>query len=1060
MNFSKEQKLAIDIRGKDILLSASAGSGKTTVMIERVVSLLKEGHDLSNMLIVTFTKAAAADMREKLANALIKDKELRSQLIKLADADISTLHAWCKKLIDQYFYLAGADPEVKLLERGSNVLLRKAADKAIAVYDSQFAVHNTDFETIKASTFSRSFYELQEIFSDNLGAEELKRIVVKMTEENNILPDGNDSVLCDEQCKKILLNEINARKSALKKQADELYQDALLINFQRNIIPIKELIVALELSTFDITTPKGALGKDPMFHIINEKYKILKDEVLDLLKKELLIKNAKNQNKDYIKILCALRDKTSEEFRAFKAKKGMLDFNDLEHYALKILKSDALSEIRQKYKFIFVDEYQDINPLQNNIIQMLKCPNNNLFLVGDIKQSIYAFRGCEPNIFARLYEEFKLRDDAAAIELNNNYRSKNEILNFVNKLFGKVMTKEFGGVDYEEEGKFVVKKERNAKEGVFCENESIKGRGGGEAVAINILPKDHQIKAAALRIAEILAYKNVKPSDIAVLVRSGLDSVVPLQDELNKAGIKLSLPKKDIFAAHLIEYLKLINNRFNDAFLINSLMGPFGNFSDVELAKIRMQFKDEEFFYEAADKFCFSQNMNSKFKKFFAALNHYRVLSLKLNALDLINQVVSDHNYFQTIFTHGVSAAESFESFLLSLNDKRHLTLNELLDDGMDEWELPADNDAVRVMTAHKSKGLEFEYVLILNAQKRFNLTDLNSSVLVHKGAAAIRAYDFEGGEVFDSNAHLFNKDRLKTRQLEEELRLLYVACTRAKRGLDIFAIKEKEVDVDKVKMTKNAVSWWDWLISVYREHEGNEFRGLDFGIGDESEKRGVILPSADVGLAEKLKDSMLREHIIDITQPKVYVTQAAKMQDETEEADIPGSLNAEGILSVDDKGIYFAGRRNNRLDNAAEIGTLYHTAMEIINFDSDFETEWENLHSKIKNSVDKVKIKTAVSEMKKLINGRKYYKEQGFIYKVCAKHFGGNKDNFVLMQGVIDLIILDENGAVIIDYKTGKGQNPEYQKQLFWYKKAAEDVLGLKNVETKLYLFDGIERT
>jgi len=1008
MIFNKQQQEAIDTRNKDILLSASAGSGKTTVMIQRVVSLLKEGHDLSDMLIVTFTKAAAADMKEKLANALTKHKTLKPQLLKLADADISTIHSWCKKIIEQYFYLINVDPDVKLAENERLRMQKKAVDRVIADY--------------KAEDAKQAFFEIEEIFSDNIEAKDLRNIVIKLIEDKSIRPEQEDIVLGDEHCKKLLLEKIEIKKAALKQKTDLLYQDALMVNFVRNIIPIKELSVALELSTTNITTAKGPIGKEAVFICINNDYKKLKDEVFELVEKEQSIINSKTQNTDYIAALHELRQRAIKELNKIKQKKGVLDFNDLERLVFEILKTDALTEIRKKYKFIFVDEYQDINPLQHQIIHSLKHEKNNLFLVGDIKQSIYAFRGCEPSIFLGLYNEYKEREDAVAIELNANYRSQKEILMFSNKLFSQIMTKDFGGVDYKREGAFFIDETKGDK---AC----------GTKVQIHL--GKQQTQAAALKIANLLAFESIKPSDIAVLVRSDTKSLVPLYDELSKIGIKVSLPKKDIFVQHLINYLKLINNRFNDVSLVNVLLGPFGNFSDIELAKIRTEFKDEKYFYEAADK-----STNQKIKNFFTVLNDYREFSLKINALDLINQIISEQSYFNKIFAFG--DANSFEAFLSSLGERRHLSLFELLNEGLEAGELAAEDDAIKVMTAHRAKGLEFEYVLILNTNKRFNLTDLSKSVLVHKGATAIKAYDFENGQISDSGAHLYIKDGLKKEQLEEEMRLLYVACTRAKRGLDIFAGVEEDAmdDEENFKQSDRAASWWDWLKMVWSEYACNE----NF-IEEADIKQGIvkqkILPPADIDSAKKLQASMDRKHAIDITPPKVYVTQAVKMKHEegVDESNVP-------MLFLDDQ----AADKSN-----AELGTLYHEAMEAIDFFADFDSEWGRLHNAIKDKTDKFKIKKAVEAMKELIGDKKYYKEQGFILKVDAGEFGGAKGNFVLMQGVIDLIILDNDAskAVIVDYKTGRGDREEYKKQLYWYKKAALEVLNIKNVDTKLYLFD-----
>jgi len=1059
IKWTPQQERAIFSRGKDILVSASAGSGKTTVMIQRVLSLLSEGYSLKDMLIITFTRAAAADMREKVSNALsvlcidpglstAQRSRFKEELNSLTDADISTIHGWCKKLIESYFYVTAADPDFAPLEDGREVLLAKAAESAV-----------------KNHPLSDEFLELKEIFGDNMGENALKRLIMRMVDAAAISPlDPTHKIIPDAEYLSALLELLRIRKELLAARIDVLIADTCAAGFKRNKTAVYGLKAAAEEYCLPARAPSGRI--EPLFFDLNERFKALKDRVKSLAEDYAEAKNAPPQSVKYLRVLYTLRDGCLKEFKAQKAKKAALDFNDMERYALEILQSEAGAEIRRRYKFIFVDEYQDVNPLQNEIISLLRCDEkdgNSLFLVGDLKQSIYAFRGCEPSIFAGLYTEFLAKEEKCeVIELNSNHRSCDRILEFANSVFCSAFTKEFGGVDY-------------AKRGTFLPS----GRKGGHAG----LCFGGGIKAVAARIARILMFETVEDgdkkrpafaSDIAVLIRSGGNSERELKAELEAAGIKVVLPSAAANAhGALTEYLRLINNRFCDTALVNSLKSFFGGFSDAELAQIRLEFADEESFFAAVERYRGKDDgLSLKLKCFFERLDYYRGLSQSVTAAELIGVLVSKTNYFQHQFAKGEAAADSLEEYLCAANQKGRGTLAEFLDETVSVLSQEKQEDAVRVMTAHASKGLEFPFVIILSAEKRFNLADIREPVLGFRDSIAIKSYDFANAEVRHSAGWLYNKEQLKKRQTEEELRLLYVAVTRAKYSLDIFADFDKEVTETEFKPPEEAYRWLDWLLPVYAKYRdtADNAQQKPHLVGDgkmlslKADGKQVVFPPVNESLADALKKSFSRDEkgMPEMYPSKIYVTEAAKKAAAGADA---GKTDTEELEDNTDAPVCF-----NEYDNkdAAHTGNLYHLAMEHINFDADFDAEWECLNAEVKNGVDKERIKKAVCAMRELTAGRRCFKEQGFILKVCAEDAGlvsahsfrraehsddGGAKPTVLMQGIVDLIALDGDTAVIVDYKTGKMRN-EYKEQMYWYSQAVKKVLGIKNVKSCLYMF------
>lgn len=1016
VNWTADQLKAIESRNKNIIVSASAGSGKTTVIIERITRLLKEGNQLSRMLIITFTRAAASDMKDKLAIRLANDPLLKEQLKQLVYADISTMHSWCQKIIGEYFYLTNLDPDFEILdEYQSDALLEECIELLL----------QENMESLRPS-----YLRLLEI----MGGREDKQIkenVRKIYKYLIVRPEFKIEVK-DESAIIELNFLIKQKQIKLLNECEQLYFDTIAANFKRNILAAKELISCAQT----LTRPEIKLsGKiDIEFAELNERYKFLKEKLKELIAEKEVINSARPASYELINELIYLANRLKEIYTQKKCSLGKADFNDLEHYALNILNSDSGLEIKSRYDYIFVDEYQDINPLQDKIIEKVK-KETNLFLVGDLKQSIYAFRGCEPKIFADKLENAKSDPFTEVVVLNANHRSKGNILKFANKVFSNIMTKEFGGLDYLKDGKFI-EKDNTGNVNIFLYENS-----QNVLTGIYDLTKDQGdkinkgVQTAVQRILYWLEQtieedgkkRGVNLSDIAVLIRSNSESVQLLIKTLDSIGLKSQVcdSLKSISSLHvkaLIYYLRLINNRFDDVALINSLKGRFGGFTDQELAEIKANSDKTEYFYQAVDLYSNDDPIRKKLNEFFEKLNYFRSLAKVVPVEELIGKVVSSFEYFQHVFLYGDSEAAALDNFLNEVPNYKAKNLCEFLDKIFITSSHASGEDAVQIMTVHASKGLEFPFVIILDAHKKFNMNDLKRPIILYDMLAGIKCYDENEKEVFPSPEWLINKYNLDKKQKEEEMRLLYVAMTRAKYGLDIIA--EGDLEQPCNDDPKDSSCWLKWLLPFVSEYlkPAPAF--------NPKQKNQSVFPAFDQNLVSLLQKRFNFEPKKCMLPPKTYVT-ALLDNNYQEDLVLGNSLGA----------------------NAAEKGTLYHKALEQIDFYLDFMPQWQALDEEIRSAVDMQKLMTAVKIVGDRLKGYKIYKEQNFIADMDASLIGQEQEGSVLVQGVIDVIAIKEDKAIILDFKTGK-IDPKYKKQLMLYSKAAEKILNLKIESMLVYSF------
>lgn len=1067
MAFTPLQQKAIEARGGNLLVSASAGSGKTTVMIARILKLLEEGESLDNMVICTFTRSAAADMRDKLQNRLMEAAEegaayADAQLQKLPTAEISTIHSWCQRLIKTYFHAIDVDPAFEIADDAdARAMLNKAAEEAVE-------------EMINAQPLDADFAEFYDIMQSRRSDAPLKRLIVSVYDfaaaQTDI--DGwlNDNALSGysrpELADAIVKSEMKNLTARFLPAAEDLLRRTTNAGFTRNIAAIESLIELIQGAPVEVKLPGGKFPEE--FTGLNEELKNLKKAYLKAADEisEYGVLPDPDAPPAFTKVLVNLVKRAKELYEKEKAAKAKLDYGDLEHLTARLVSDPAiLAEIKAKYKRVFVDEYQDVNPIQEYIISSVK-DRDNMFLVGDVKQSIYAFRMCDPGIFLDKYLHPEKYGFDLPIELNANFRSAEKILDFCNEVFEPLMTDRFGQIDYRGSARLVGG--RGLKGGevglnlVVCRKKE-KAAGGVYSVLNHeedesAVKVDAETNLIASDITEKLSdgfipcgegSRRIAPGDIAVLVSTRGKHVSMLYDKLKRAGVNVSVSDKLKFTSvHevevLIEFLKYLINRTDDIALVSVLRSALIGVTDDELADIRLSgAREEKRFYKLCEDYAIKHDdgLSAKLKAFYELTDRYTDYSYTMTAGELIGALTAEKQWFSYVLSSagGDIKAEALDSFLSSACESPYGgsigEYVEYLERGADEFERPPASGAVAIMTVHASKGLEFPLVYLAGTDKSFNLSDERGKVITDSELGVCMKNHDLCKRVVEQNKLTFAAGlKIRRKLLEEKMRLLYVALTRAQFGLYIYACASEKDEL----MSDGAGgfydyeggrSFFDWLKPVYAARGFNAVNEED-----------CTLKNVD-GLSGRLIGGKPDERLVKVI--------GEYLKDDYKHAHgfIKSSVTAMNEDAADEKPHYAAGADDDR---AAKRGNAYHKAMELIDFNADFAEEWERLKhiGDIGELVGEEKIRVAAEKIGRFVSGKKFYREKQFVYNMKG----------TLVQGVIDLIVTDGKDCAIVDYKTSKAstiKNGAYDLQLSVYARAAEDVLGVKVTKTLVYSFE-----
>lgn len=1125
-NYTPDQRKAVIAEGRNVLVSASAGSGKTFVMIERVIRLIVEGKaEVGEILAVTYTTAAAEEMKQKLVKAIIAEinagrdaARFRKALSEVPTASISTFHSFCANLIRTYFYALDVDPSVSVAdENQAGELKNKALD---SLFESLYETRDEDFLYLVRimgrsrgdDSLKETVKKLYEFASSEKSAEEfLTKAAENITEKSFYKSENELYGIFAAYIKELIRIGENLTSLAANYGYTVYveYVGELLVKLKTclNAKDFRSLIKAAGLSI--PKAPRTTSKDDEDLAAYKGKLEYFKKKCKDVYDDIREASPNDDEEKDlseYLstaratKALCRLTIDFGKEYARLKADAAALDFADLEHFAYRLLSEnpDVLSAVKQKYKYVFADEYQDVNGIQEAILSLIS--SDNAFMVGDVKQSIYAFRGCNPDIIAAKFERYE-RGEGETVSLDANFRSTDAVLAAVNKTFSPIMTKDFGGTDYKNNpmtgsGKYPqgygetilieipeAEKEKTIKGGVYDIVDDVNAPAPKAAFAEGAVVANIVRKEAGGKVYDLKAKREreVTPKDFAVLTRNSSGFPTEIVRHLKRNDIPVSSSAKNPVGDYpeiklLKDLLKIIVRFADDAPLFACLKSAIGGVSEAEAAEIKRAayaaitsdtgdkpaatkkptFADCYRWYLLSGE---DENIRNKLKNFDEYISKIRLLSGFENAGEILSRVLSETGLDLEILSqkNGEIRLSRVERFIAEAGSGENgLSVSKFLtraesDDGDVSVGSSDGDDSVTVTSMHASKGLEYPIVILAGLGKRFNLDDTKKEILTDRyEGIALKFYDEESKRTKITLPRAAFKERARLNAIKEEMRVFYVAMTRAECKLYLVTSEPVEENDDFTSILF-ANKFSDFIKTKYFD---KKITADDTEIGDGEDVREVYISKDRPALTDLIRKnlSFIYPYEEDVNLPvKRAVTSLA------EDATTDDDEMTEIRLPVD--------------KTARERGIAYHAFLQ--HADSFYEDAGVLLE-KIKTGKKLTDEQLALLSEEKLrkilraplfkeIRGYKFYKEQPFIAQMAANEISNtNATGDVLVQGIIDLLAVKGDKAIIVDYKYSKKSishlKETYAYQLALYKKAVEKTLKLKVEKTILFNLNTVE--
>ncbi len=900
-------------------------------------------------------------------------------------------------------------------------------------------------------------------------------------------------------------------------------------------------------------------GESPEMETLRNNFSDLKKEVTKTLQeyqnlfRGLSLEELWKQSADsvvYTDKLVEILDNFDKKYSAAKKQRGGVDFNDLEHFALKILRDpNIIAEIRSNYKYLFVDEYQDTSPIQEEIIKALSC--ENLFMVGDVKQSIYGFRGCEPSIFVDKYDSYNKLNSTAlnsddslgdAICLNTNFRTNSEIFTFVNGLFSQIMTADFGKVNYKDDACLTGPNKRSlvshpsVKVDVVVKRkkENVKSQGIYDITKIDDDVDDLSVgNVIAQNIRSYLgsAYKDkdgsskrIEYGDIVILMRSMTDRATKVYNCLLENNIPVVANFKiDGFSSKeirdIINLLRVVDNPYNEIYLVGACLS-FGKFSENELGEIRIATPDFTNFYDRLKMYQTEGPLLDKINAFLSLIEKIRLYSLSATVCQTVLYLLSltEYNLYVLGLPNGSLRVRKLYNFIDTLQNAPYAkTINKFLQFLDDSEENAVDQavgqtNAVRLMTMHASKGLEFPIVIIAGIETQFNTKAPYPSQNVNMGIA-VNYYDFDNMKEIKTLGNAACGLSYKTKLKEEEMRLLYVALTRAKFVLNIVGSALPNDLTSISKLPSKATSHTDWIfkylksrlgsiknyssndleVNVVQELEKQESENLPLLLNQSKDKKSAIEKLSYVypyksqsDMPIKVVSSSLDKLLLkltstnddddvdntqslaplDITDDETAIVEQMSLCDGTPMYDCVVTDTQKDSLSIKDETI-IAPTKNNKdkqLVSLSSIGTAYHKILQTCSFGTTAEDVTKQIDALVQNtsieqdvakrlSADVVANVLNNKDLQHLLEGCTIYKELPFMLSVPFNKLipQSSFTDEIILQGVIDLLAVKDNKAIVVDYKFTTHIDlvkQNYSKQLDSYRIAVNQILGISDIE------------
>ncbi len=1205
VDFTTEQKQVIELRDVNILVSAAAGSGKTATLTERIVRMVSdEEHpvDIDRLLVVTFTNAAAAEMRERIGQRIGKEiqkhpqsEHLQRQAALLHNAQITTIDSFCLFLVKNHFNEIGLDPafrvaderEIKLLQQEAlEELIEEAYEKkeesflncvetlcfkgrdteleeqirSLSRYAASFPwpeewlarrkedyAASTPEEFCGTSVFSYLADYAAKVLAD---CAELSQTALDMAREpggpymyvpllevetekfrelaregERLLEDGKLTGESSEGEESRQTGEIPEPEStgSGEKRPDRIELadrgQVRLKNWER----LRDGVIAM---TFDSLPNKKDPDVDPGKR---ERSKAVRDGVKKAfgeLKDQLFnvpLENVVQQGQACARAVEALVDLALDFDRRMKEKKQerkIIDFTDMEHYALEILLERKDGEIRPSrvakqyrdyFQEILIDEYQDSNLVQEYLLRAVSGEEDgrfNRFMVGDVKQSIYRFRLARPELFLEKYGTYKQEGDRRRIDLAQNFRSRVTVIDAVNAVFSRLMSRRIGGIDYDER----VELHLGAKfpEGDGFESELILTEKPDKTAELNA--KQTEALAVALRIQKLLRegrvteektgkLRPIRYRDIVILLRSLAGWSEELQAVLEEQGIPAYVSSKSGYfnaeeVQELLNFLRVVDNPLQDIPLYGVLRSVFGGFTEEEIARIRGTVR-EGALYEALQSYG-----GEKTAAFMERLERYRSMTAHLPVRALILRIVEDYDYlnYVTALPGGGKRRANIEMLLVKAADfektsyfglfhfLRYIEQLEKYDEDYGEADTLEENaDVVRIMSIHRSKGLEYPVVFVSGLGRKFNMKDINRSVVLDMDLGIGMDY-VDSVKRFRCKTLQKNAVAKKLREdsLSEELRLLYVALTRAKEKLILTASSEKIEETilaegigeqERLSFSDfiHAQNYLDFLVPILKR------TGLTIQVaGEEALAEGRLAEQMELGADRarlEFASALARPESLEILRDRFAFRYPHAVLKDLHTKTTVSELKIRAMSEKDEAAFHAFEekeppvyvprfRRETEEVTGAARGNAYHRAMEILDlqevlgaqfssFPENYEAYAQSLdEGKLKESLENfferqkeefrlqeeyykaLRMERICRFLKAEIGYRMWradregalYREQPFVLAIPASRLSETfpEEEKVLVQGIIDVYFIEEGEIVLLDYKTDVIPNME----------------------------------
>ena len=1177
--WTNEQLSAITQKGNNILVAAAAGSGKTTVLVERIIrKIINDNVDIDKILVVTFTNAAASEMRERILTALYKqidedplNKRLRKQIVLLNKASICTIDAFCLDIIRNNFFEIGASSNFRIADNTELELLKQ---EAIEETFEELYLENDD-----------EFNKLIELYAGYKDDENLKNIILKIHNYIQSAPFPEDWL--EEQIEKFNMSNIEDfsqtewGKIILKNFRDEVLNSIQILESSKH-----QLDMITELSKFSLVVADDInqlkfleqnwdnweraheIANNLKFKTwptdkkvvsnLKEETKKARDNVKKRISKavsQTFIYNTEEAVEDInamYPILKKIKDVTlkfMEKFSEKKSNKNIMDFSDIEHYALKILlkkdengiyqKTEVAKKYEEKFNEIAIDEYQDSNLVQEYILTSIS-NGKNIFMVGDVKQSIYRFRQAKPELFLDKYQKYGLEPNeyGQKIKLFKNFRSRENILDTTNLIFSDIMSADFGEIEYDESEylnlgatyeeptenvEFAGKTELDIIDLKKEENED--GEEIEEDNSSELLEKTEiEAKFVANRIQKLIkskyqvydrktGYRDITYKDIVILLRATSNTANVFEKEL----LNLNIPVFSDQAENYLEsieirtitsLLKIIDNPYRDIPLATVMRSIIGDFTDNELIEIRLT-QNEGYFYDSLKEAKASPKIDGKLKEkvinFLNKLNKWREEERYLPLNEFIQKIYEETDYYNYVrlMPNGqvrkanlkmlLDRAKDYEkiSFKGLFNFIRYLEKVKSSNSDLSSAKVIGENEnVVRIMSIHKSKGLEFPVAIISRTDKKFNQKDLNESILLHQDIGFGMQYiNYDRKIEYTTATKEAIKIKTKEESIAEEMRILYVALTRAKEKLiitgvendftksieqkkELLEIYEKENDKINHLVLKKYLSYLEWIELVYLNHQDienqitlNKIAKKDVLKAEENqeeqEKKNIELPEKiDYEKINEILNWQYKYKEMTNIQSKMSVTKIKELKNNETQKQQHIEIKPKFML-------------DKTKVSSAERGTITHLILQKLDFTKEYSKEelaqfvnnlcTKNIITQIqKDSINIEKIYQIINTqfIKNLKNAKEIKKETPFYTYINTKEIYNtqNSEN-ILVQGIIDLYYINQqNEVILVDYKTdyveGSGEEliDKYKVQLEIYKKALEESLKEKVKHVYIY--------